>query len=270
VLKSRERDSVETDESVLHGLEMLEQSCYETLGPVYAKHNPCVIFIAGNLIELAKVEFAAELAKRDNSLLVGLVPGTNLSSLGTAENLRLMLRFCDTIMIVDPIGKSPDSGTVRLPYSELAFEIREGLTNTSCRKLLRSMLNRGQLARVSSARSTSNVEEALLKALRQLLPVAEFTHDPEVFLRIIGREIDRKTLARATKWVSNALHPSETIVCSTFSEGDVQASVHMVVTGIAFPHSSSSRRLAMDIDELEPESNKDNEMAITLGLDQME
>ena len=78
----------------------------------------------------------------------------------------------------------------------LVSEICEGLANTSGHRFLRGMLKRGQLARVSSARSCSgNVEEAILKALRAILPVAEFTQHPDVFLNISSRnEIDRKTL----------------------------------------------------------------------------
>jgi len=269
VLRSREQDSIETDGPILHSLDTLERPCYESLGTVVAERDSGIIFIAGNLIEHAKVLLAAELAKRDNYLLVGLVPGLHLTNLDIAESLRLMLRFCDTIVIVDPIKNSPYSGPIRLPYSNVAFEICKGLTNSSCRRLLRSMLKRGQLARVSWANSASSVEEALFKALRTLLPVAEFSQKPEVFLSIIGREIDRKTLARVSKWISNALHPSETIVC-TYRESGVRARVYLVVTGIAFPHSPSSRMLSIDIDEVEPESNKDNEMVLTLGLDQME
>jgi len=269
VLRSRERDSVQTDGSVLHSLDTLGRPNYETLGTVVAERDSGIIFVAGNLIAHAKVRLAAELAKRDGYLLVGLVPGLHLSNLDIAESLRLMLRFCDTIVIVDPINNSPHSGSVRLQYSDVAFEICKGLTNNSCRRLLRSMLKRGQLARVTWAKSTSSVEEALLKALRTLLPVAEFSHKPEVFLSIIGREIDHKTLARVSKWISDALHPSDTIIC-TYRENGVKARVYLVVTGITFPHSASSRRLSIDIDELEPESNKDNEMALALGLDQME
>ena len=269
-MRSRERDSVEVDESVLHALDTPLQSRYETLGTVVAERDSGIIFIAGNIIEQAKMRLAAELATRESFLLVGLVPGSNLVNVDTAESLRLMLRFCDTIMIVDPIKKSPNSGPESASYSEIALEICEGLTSKSCRRLLRSMLKRGQLARVGSATSTSNVEEAVLKVLRSVLPVAEFSHKPEVFLSILGREIDPKTLERASKWVSNALHPSNTIVYSTHRESDVKASVYLVVTGIAFPRSPLSRRLSMDIDELEPESNRDNEMGIALGLDQME
>jgi hypothetical protein len=132
------------------------------------------------------------------------------------------------------------------------------------------MLKRGELARVSSARSNSNVEEALLRALRPLLPIAEFSRKPEVFLNISGSEIGRKTLAQASRWVSNVLHPVNTIVCSTCRERELEAHVFLVATGIEFPYSPSSRRLTMDLHEFEPESDGDNEIAISLGLDQME
>lgn len=270
MLRSRERGSVENDVTVLHGLDMLNQSCHEPFGTIVAERGSHTVFIAGNLIEYAKVRYAAELAKSDNSLLIGLVPGKHLTSLGTARNLRLMHRFCDTIIIVDTIEEASNSGLVRLEYSDVAFGICEALTKASCIRLLRSMLKRGQLARVSSARSNSNIEEALLRALRALLPVAEFSHEPEVFLGISGREIDRKTLARASRWISRVLYPLTTIACSTCRESEVEARVFLVATGIAFPYSPSSRKLSITLDELEPESDGDNEMAITLGLDQME
>lgn len=270
MLRSRERGSVEANEAVLHGLDILNQSCHEPFGTIAAERGSGIIFIAGNLIEHAKVRYAAELARSDSSLLIGLVPGTNLTNLGTARTLRLMHRFCDTIIIIDTIERASNSGLIRLEYSDVASRICEALTNASCRKLLRSMLKRGQLARVSSARSNSNIEEALLGALRALLPVTEFSREPEVFLGISGREIDRKTLARVSRWISNALYPSNTIVCSTFRESEVEASVLLIATGIAFPYSPSSRRLSINLDELEPESDVDNEMTITLRLDQIE
>jgi hypothetical protein len=130
------------------------------------------------------------------------------------------------------------------------------------------MLRRGQLARVSSARSRSNIEEALLRALRVLLPITEFSRKPEVFLGISGREIDRKAVARTSRWISKVMCPANTIVCSTRRESEV--GVFLVATGIAFPYSPSSRRLSINLDELEPESDDDKEIAITLGLDQME
>jgi hypothetical protein len=270
VLRSREPDVVEADESLLHGLARLEQSCYEPFGTIVTERGSGILFVAGNLIEHHKLRLAAELAKRDDSLLIGLTPGLYLSKLGTSENLRLMHRFCDTIIIIDPIKKQPNSGPERLRYSDVAFEIYKGLTNVSCRRLLRSMLKRGQLARASSARSTSNVEEALLRAVRTLLPVADFSRKPEVFLSISGRKIERKTLARVSKWISNTLYPSNTIICYTYSGSEANTSVFLAATGIAFPYSPSARRLSMDLDELEPESDGDNEMAIALGLDQME
>ena len=268
MLRSRERNSLENDEMALHGLDMLNQSYHEPFGTIVAERGSGIVFIAGKLID-AEVRYAAELARSDRSLLIGLVPGTNLTNWCTARNLRLMHRFCDTIIIVDTTEKASSSGLVRLEYSDVAFRICESLTNASCRRLLRSMLERGQLARVSSARANSNVEEALLRALRALLPVSEFSCKPEVFLGISAREIDRKTLARASRWVSKALCPSNTIVCS-FRESEVEPSVFLVATGIAFPYSPSSRKLSMNIDELEPESDGDNEMALTLGLDQIE
>ncbi len=268
MLRSRERGSLENDEVALHGLDMLNQSCHEPFGTILAERGSGTVFIAGTPVD-AEVQYAVELARSDSSLLIGLVPGTNVTNWGTARNLRLMHRFCDTIIIVDTTEEPSSSGLVRLEYSDVALGICEALTNTSCRRLLRSMLERGQLARVSSARSNSNVEEALLRALRALLPVSEFSRKPEVFLGISGREIDRKTLTRASRWISNALYPSNTIVCS-FRESEVEASVFLVATGIAFPYSPSSRRLSMNLDELEPESDGDNEMALTLGLDQIE
>jgi hypothetical protein len=130
------------------------------------------------------------------------------------------------------------------------------------------MLRRGQLAMVTSATSNSNIEEALLRALRAILPVAEFSRRPEVFLGISGRETDGQAVARALRWISRALYPSNTIAYSKCVDSAV--TVFLAATGIAFPYSPSSRRLSMNLDELEPESDDDDYMAITLGLDQME
>ncbi len=270
MLRSRERSSTENDGVVLHGLDMLNQSRHEPFGTIVAERESGIIFIAGNLIEHAKVRYAAELARSDSSLLIGLVPGKNLTDWGTARNLRLLHRFCDTTIIVDTMEKVSSSGIVKLEHSDVALRICKAVANASCRKVLRSMLGRGQLARVSSARSNLNVEEALLRALRTLLPVTEFSRKPEVFLGISGREIDRKTLARASRWISKALYPSNIIVYSTCRESEVGADVFLVATGIAFPYSPSSRKLSINLDELEPESDGDNDMSLTLGLDQIE
>lgn len=270
MLKTREQASAENDASGLDGLMMTAgQPHYGAPGTCLARRDSGIIFITGSLIQPAKLQLAAELAKRDGCILIALMPGIGLSSLSEAENLRLMLRFCDTIVFVDPIQGSPDPGP-RLLYSDVAFAISEGLKDTSCRKPLRRMLTRGQLARVSAANSSSNVEEALLKALRALLPVAEFSNRPQVFLSILGREIDRKTLVRASRWVARAMRPIDIIVCSAQRSSQATASVYLLVTGIAFPHSPSSRKLSIDVDELEPESDNDNGMDIRLGLDQME
>jgi len=260
--------SAENEPPVLTGLEMAGQSYHETPGTYLAGRDSGILFITGSLIQSAKLRLAARLAKRDGRLLIAFMPGTNLPGLKEAENLRLMLRTCDTIILVDPVKESIESS--RFPYSDVAFAICEGLRDTSCRKPLRRMLTLGQLARVSSAESSSNVEEALLKAVRKLLPVAEFSHKPLVFVNIVGREVNRKTLVRASRWVASTLRPTDMILCSVQRDGEIPVSVHLLVTGITFPHSPSSRKLSMDLDEIEPESAGDKEMGITLGLDQME
>jgi len=267
---SREPDSVEIDEPVRHGLDVSGPLCIKPSGGIAAERAAGIIFITGNLTDRSKVRFAAELAKRDCSLLIGLLPEVNFSNVSAAENLRLMLHFCDTVVIVDPIEKPSNSGLVRLRRSAVASAICEGLADISSQRPLRSMLKRGQLARVGSALSTSNVEEAILKTLRAFLPVAEFSHSPEVFLNISGPKIDRNILARASKWISMVLGPSNTVLCSTHRKGAVEANVCLLATGITFPYSPSSRNIPMDMDELEPESKSDNEIAMGLGLDQME
>jgi hypothetical protein len=159
---------------------------------------------------------------------------------------------------------------MRLEYSNVGLEICKGLRDVSCGVLFRGMLKRGQLARVSSARSVFNIEEALLRALRALLPVTEFSRKPEVFLGISGQRINRKTLTCVSRWISRALYPSNTIICSSCNDNELEASVFLVATGIAFPYSPSSRKLSINLDDLEPESDGDDEMALTLGLDQIE
>ena len=269
VSESRDPGSAETDELVLHGLDVSARLCIEARGVIAAERASGVIFITGNLIDRSKVRFAAELAQRDRSLLIGLLPGINLCKLSAAENLRSMLHFCDTVIIMDPMEKA-NSGLIRSRRRVVASAICEGLADSSSQRPLRNMLKRGQLARVGSARSTSNVEEAILKALRAILPVAEFSRNPEVFLNISSPKIDRNILARASKWISKALNPSNTILCSNYRKGTVEANACLLATGMAVPYSPSSRNISMDIDELEPESNSDNEIAMALGLDQME
>lgn len=267
MLKTREQPSAEDHPPAINRLKTTGQLYYGTPGTSLARRYPGILFITGSKIQPSKLQLAAQLAKRDSSLLVALMPRMNLSQLIEAENLRLMLRFCDTIIIVDSTQELSGS-YAGLTYSNIIPAICEGLQDASCRKPLRRMLTRGQLARVSAANS-SNVEKALLIALRKLLPVAEFSHKPQVFLSIVAQEVDRKTLVRASRWIS-ALRPSHTIIRSNPGNGQVTASVYLFVTGIAFPHSPSSRKFSMDIDELEPESAGDDEMEITLGLDQME
>ena len=274
---SREPVSAETDKWVLYSLsnaniDLTSQSAFEKFGIEAAERGRDIVFIDWNLSSPSIVQLAAELANRDGSLLVGLVPGTDLSrNWNAAENLRLMLHFCDTVIMANSV-EIPDNVGLAQRLPEVISEICEGLANTSGHRFLRRMLKRGQLARVSSARSCSgNVEEAILKVLRAILPVAEFTQHPDVFLNISSRnEIDRKTLTRASKWISKSLTPANAIICSNCKEA-AQASVCLLVTGIAFPYSSSSsRNLSIDIDDLEPESSIDNEMMITLELDQIE
>jgi len=267
VQRSLERGRVEVDDVALRNLDALDQSCHEPFGTLVAERFPGIIFIAGNQVKRAKVQQAAELARSSSSLLIGLVSATNLTDWGTARNLRLMHLFCDTVMIVDKTESASTSGLIRLEYSDVALEIRETLANASCRKPFRSMLKRGQLARVTAAWSNSNIEEALLRALRALLPVTEFSRKPEVFLHISGRETSRKALNLASRWITRALQPSNTIVSM---ERDVETSIFLVATGIAFPYSPSSRRLSITLDELEPESDEEREMALALGLDQIE
>jgi len=275
---SREPARAETDKWVLYGLsnvniDLSSQLAFEKFGMDAAERGRDIVFIVGNMISRSIVQLAAELAKRNGSLLVGLVAGIDLPhNSNAAENLRLMLHFCDTAIMVDSV-EIPEIAGLAQKLPEGVSEIYEGLANTSGHRFLRGMLKRGHLARVSSARSCSgNIEEAILKALRAILPVAEFTQPPDVFLNISSHnEIDRKTLTRASKWISKTLAPANAIICSNCREGAAQASVCLLVTGLAFPYSSpSSRNISIDIDDLEPESSTDNEMTITLGLDQIE
>lgn len=265
--RSLGRGRIEVDDVALHSLDALDQSCHEPFETLVEERFPGIIFIAGNQVKRAKVQQAAELARSSSSLLIGLVSGTNLTDWGTARSLRLMHRFCDTVMIVGQMESASNSGLIRLEYSDVVLQIRETLANASCRKLFRSMLRRGQLARVTAARSNSNTEEALLRALRALLPVTEFSRKPEVFLHISGQETNRKNLNRASRWITRALQPSNTIISM---ESDVETNIFLVATGIAFPHSPSSRKLSITLDELEPESDEESELALALGLDQIE
>ena len=249
VIRSREYVSAENDGSV-NGIHRTS----------LRQHSECVIFVREDMIQPAELRLAAQLAAREGSLLIGLMAEMTMPTRRTAENLRLLLRFCGTVVLVDPIRES---------YSDVAFAISEGLKDNS-RRGLRTILTRGQLARAILTNSSSNIDEALHKALRILLPVAEFSCEPQVYLNILGREVDRKTVSRATGWISDTLHPSGTIVRHARTEGDVKASVFLLVTGIAFPHSPSFRQLSIEIDELEPESDTDRAMEIALGLDQME
>ena len=248
MIRSREHISAENNGSI--------SEIHRTL---LRQDNERIIFVTEDITQ-PELRLAAQLAERDDSLLIGLMPGITKPNRRTTENLRLLLRFCDTVILLDTNRKS---------YSDVAFAINEGLKENS-RRELRTMLSRGQLARASLTNSSSNVEEALLQALRTFLPAAEFSCEPQVYLNILGREIDQKTVSRATRWISDTLHPSRTFLRHAQSEGDVTASVFLLVTGIAFPQSSSFRELSIEIDELEPESDTDGAMEMALGLDQME
>ena len=270
-----------TDKSILNGLSKINIRClnlssqlsFETLGIEGAERGWDIVFITGNTIGHSIVQLA-ELAKRRDWPLVGLVPGTDLNrNWSAAENLRLMLHLCDTTVMVNSNEKSDNSGLPQLVSSDIVSEICEGLANTSYHRSLRGMLKRGQFARVSCARSSSpNVEEAVLKALRAILPVAGFTEKTEVFLNISGpKKIDRKTLTRASRWISRALTPANAVICANSEEGASGGSVFLLVTQIAFPYlSPSSRNLSIDIDDLEPESSLDNGNRLSLELDQIE
>jgi len=266
VQSSREQNLTEANAESLDGLDLLKVGS-EPFGVVVAEPSSNIVFVSGDLVAYARTRDAAELAKRSKSLLVGLVHDTNVTHLATARNLRLMHRFCDTIIIADNISSDSDAG---LEYSDIALEICEGLTNASSKRMLRVLLQRGQLARVIRIRSYSNVEDVVLKALRKLLPVTEFSRNPEIFLNLSGRGVNRKSQACVSRWVSRAMCPTNIIMCSRNDERAVETSLFLLVTQVTFPHSPSSRRLSINLHELEPESESDDETNLTLGLDQME
>ena len=284
VIGSRASKNVETDKSILYGLsnakinclDLSNRSSFEELTNTITDCNWDIVFIAEHMIEHSMVQLAAKLAKRNGSLLVGLMPRMVLSrKRSAARNLRLMIHSCDTTILVNSVGGPNnvelEQGLSSLGYPNVISEICEGLVDTSDRKALRGLLKRGQLARASSASSpTLNIEGGILKALRELSPVAELVQNPEVFLNISSRdEIDRKTLTRASEWISRVLTPANVVICSNKKYVAPQPSVFLLVTGVAFPY-SSARNLSIDIDDIEPESSNDDEMSITLELDQLE
>jgi hypothetical protein len=276
---------VETGKSIPYGLskakinclDLSTRSCFDQLRNGITDCNWDIVFIADHMIEHSLVRLAAKLAKRNGSLLVGLVPGMTLSRrYCSTENLRLMIHSCDMTILVNSVDGEPQStelgeGLSSLGYSNVISKICQGLVNDSNRRALRDMLKRGQLARVNSVSShTPNIETGVLNVLRKLLPVAEFVRNPEVFLSISSRvEIDKKTLARASEWISRVLAPADVVICSNKEYFGAQTRIFFLVTGIAFPY-SSARNLPIDIDDIEPESSNDGEIRIPLELDQLE
>jgi len=254
----------------VRNLDLSTPSSLEVL-ETYQAEDWDIVFFTGTTTSYSMLHLVAQMAKNREWPLVGIVTDSDLNCNWTAvRNLRLMLHSCDTTIM-----STHNESSVILPVTELSSNvisaICEGLTNPCIRRPLRGMLKRGQLARVSSARSNSNIEEAVLKALRPILPLAGITENNEVFLALSCPTIDRKILSHATRWISKALAPANIVICTNSKECIAKWNVFLLITRVAFPYlSPSSRNLCLDIDDLEPESCFENESRLTLELDQIE
>ena len=125
---------------------------------------------------------------------------------------------------------------------------------------------------MSSGRSLANVEDAVLNALRRLLPIADLAEAPVAFVTITSpQDIDGKIVANALGWFSKLLSPDIEIICSTRKRNITAPTVDVLLTGVAFPYASPSyRKLPIELHDLEPQSSVDGTVRIDLQLDQME
>ena len=239
-----------------------------------------IIFVAGSLVGHSLVKLYAEMARRKGCIVVGFAhcAEDRRDRGGIVENLRQMLRISDTVILIDPIANWKQA-SLASEFScpaccDTASAICDGLSSAANSRLLRSIIRRGHLARVSSGVScASNVEEAVLNALTRLLPIADFAEAPAAFVTITSpQDVDKKVIANALGWFSKLLSPDIEIVCSTRRRRNITAAtVTLLVTGVAFPYASPSyRKLPIELHDLEPESSVDGIVRIALPLDQLE
>ncbi len=233
------------------------------------------------------------IARESGSLVIGLITRPfylERDKLRTAiDNMRSMLRSCDTVILVD--CHHADSSSLMLPFrlnvdaagqtcSSLISSITDAFSNQNLVKgevvELRSMLRRGRLAKVaaSSAYSRCGVEEAALEALRKVVPAGYLTEATGIFLNITSCEnVAELEISSALELVSRRINPEADIFCARGVKANLPSitQVSLLATGIPFPYTwGGYRKLPVEIFEMEPEAGEEEQIALNLELDQIE
>lgn len=235
----------------------------------------------------------AEAARKRGALVIGLVTKPFHFEHGKIQlavnSIRRLLTCCDTVILIDNHGLEPSS--VTLPFN-LSLDsagwtccsVIESITHTFANSALsnadlgelRIMLRRGGLGKAGLGHSYSRlgVEEAALKALRNMMALGELAHANGVFVNFAGgTQAHEGHVASALDLVSTKINPSAQLLYGHRVDENLQGitTVTLLATGIAFPYSwGGYRKVPLEIFELEPDSPEDENLNLELELHQLE
>ncbi len=232
-------------------------------------------------------------ARRKGALVIGLITITPIIGRYGAqlaiESTRRMLNTCDTLVLVDNQGLEPISPILPLGLNldapaKMCCSVVESITqafakttsmNGGLRKL-RVILKGAGLSRLGIGESYSpfGVEEAVLSALRNSMPLGHLECARGIFLDIIASEtIQDWHRESALEAVLQRVNPEADLICEwrTEESRSTSARVSVLATGVPFPFSwGGYRRIPLEIYELEPESGEDEGIGLGLDLEQLE
>jgi cell division protein FtsZ len=219
---------------------------------------------------------AAEVARKNGALVVGLITKPFFHErrrVGSAvDSLRVLLRTCDTVVLVDNYGAA--AATQGMPFSfdldiagqtacSLVSSITRSFHNPSSLSFdineLRAMLRRGGLARagVSGWYPSGGAEEAMLTAVRNIVPHCDLAKAEGVYLGISGDGgLHESDLSSTLELISRRINPNaDFFYAHHLDQGTVGLSrISLLATGVSFPYTwGGYRRVPMEIFEMEPE-----------------
>jgi cell division protein FtsZ len=235
----------------------------------------------------------AENARKNGALVVGLVtkPFHHEHSRfhAAVSSVRKMLDACDTLILIDnhsfesssitlPFGLSPDSAaqTCCSVVQSLAHAFSGSeLCNAEVGEL-RTLLRRGGLAKATIGHSHSHLgaEEASLRALRNTIAHDDISHANGAYVNVTGgNHVQRKHVDSAVGIFSRRLDPSAQFLYGHRVDPNMAGvtRVTFLATGLSFPYCwREYRKLPLVLDDLEPESAEEEDLALKLDLPQLE
>lgn len=266
----------------------------EKLQPIFQKAN--LVFVLAGMgggTGSGAAPVISDLSRKSGALVVGIITkpfSFEHRRLNTAiASMRKILNTCDTVILLD--NHSFDPSPVTLPFGlsadpvgQISCSIVSSIAQTFSNaellngelKQLKAMLKRGGLAKVGVGQSYSlhGAEEAVLNAMRHVMPLGDLAEASGVFVNFTAHEKIRKAdIESALELVSRRINPHADLLYGRLphaGQGN-STTVSLLVTGASFPYTwGGYRKLPIELHEMEPESGEEERLGIRLDLHQLE